>query len=144
MSKKAIAPLISTFILIIFAAALGIIVMSWSQSSAYNTQTENVNFVPTISLISLNGKQDICLKDNVLYFTLENNGEIEIDNLIISFIGDNVYQKKIDNVMEVGDIAKLNVDYEDIGKVLQVRITPAAGDKVWARKTIVMENIEQC
>lgn len=140
-NKKGIAPVISTIVLLLFATGLGIVVMNWGAqvSSAKEQTTES-----SINFIEINGEKDVCIKEGVIYFTLENSGETNIESLKISFIGDSVFQKKIDYGLDVGDIKKINVEYEDIGELLKVKIVPSGGGKIWTKKGISIENIKAC
>lgn len=144
MKKKAIAPLISTVALILFATGLGIIVMNWGTAASYAVETKVGCDRASVNVIEINNKPDVCFKDNVLYFTLENNGEIDVGALKISFIGDKVYQTELKEKFFVGGIKKINVGYEDVGKVLKVKIAPIIEGEICVKQSTSIENIEGC
>jgi len=144
MNRKAIAPLISTVVLILFAAGLGIVVMNWGTSASYAIETKAECDKTSVNIIEINNKEDMCFKDNNLYFTLENNGEISVDGLRISFIGDSIYQTELYEKQFVGDIKKKKIQYEDIGALLKVQIAPILGGEVCVKQSIGIENIEVC
>ncbi len=144
MNKKAMAPLISTIVLILFAAGLGIVVMNWGATASYAIQPMGGCDKASVNVIEINNKADMCFKDNTLYFTLENNGEINVDALKISFIGEEIYQTDLYEKYFVGDIKKINVKYEDIGNLLKVKIAPIMGVEVCTKQSIGIENIGGC
>lgn len=144
MSKKAMAPLISTIVLILFAAGLGIVVMNWGSTAGYAIESIGGCDKASVNVIEINNKADMCFKDNTFIFTLENNGEINVDSLKISFIGDEIYQTELYEKYFVGDIKKKSVKYEDIGNLLKVKIAPMMGVEVCTKQCIGIEDIREC
>ncbi len=145
MNKKAIAPLISTVVLILFATGLGIIVMNWGSSASYAMEKKTIDCdKASVNVIEINNKADVCFKGDNIYFTLENNGEINVDGLKISFIGDNIYQTDVNQKLLVGDIKKINTGYGGLGGLLQIKISPILGGIICAKQSISIENIAEC
>ncbi len=144
MRKKAIAPLVSTIVLILFAAGLGIIVMNWGSTATYAIKTIQECEKSSLNIIEINEKKSACFEGNKFYFTAENNGEATIDSLKISFIGDDVYQVNLYEKYFVGNIKKNNVEYEDIGPILKVKIAPLVGGEICAKQSTSIENIQAC
>ncbi len=143
MNRKGIAPLVSTIVLILFAAGLGIIVMNWGTAASYAIEEANCEEA-SIKVIEINNKAEACFKDNMLYFTLENSGEATVDGLKISFIGDIIYQTNSNEKYFVEDIKKSNIGYQDIGPLLKVKIAPVMGVDLCIKQSTSIENIEAC
>lgn len=144
INKKAIAPLISTIVLILFAAGLGIIVMNWGTAASYAIETKAECSEASINIIEIDNNKDCCFKTNNLYFTVENNGEVSLDGVRVSFIGDSIYQTDVYEKYFVGDMKKVKVEYEGIGRLLKVKIAPIVGGLVCVKQGTSIENIKEC
>lgn len=125
MMKKAMSPLFSTIVLIGFAIALGGIVMSWGREG-YIAERPFVKCEQTsLSLISYGENKGICSKEGKLYFTIENNGEIRVEGIKVSLLGDKeIYSAVVDKQMNVADIVKLDLQYPDIGRIEKIIFVP--------------------
>lgn len=122
--KKAMSPLVSTIILIGFAIALGGIVMSWGMSS-YTPEKEVGCQQTSLSLIDYNNGKGVCNKEDRVYFTIQNNGEIKLDGIKVILLGDNeIYSTIINKEINVADVVRLDVQYIDIGKIEKVMFVP--------------------
>ena len=122
--KKAMSPLVSTVILIGFAIALGGVVMSWGKGG-YSVEGPVECGQTSLSLISYGENKGICTKDGSLYFTIQNNGEVELDGIKVSLLSDEgIYSDIIDRPIRVADILKLDLYYGGIGKIEKVIFVP--------------------
>lgn len=149
MSKKAMSPLLSTIILIGFAIALGGIVMSWGKSG-YTVAKPVVECKQTsLSLISYGENKGICSKDNKLYFSIQNNGEIDLDGIKISILGNNeIYSSTIDKQINVAEIVKLDLEYQNIVKIEKVIFTPRFiyldKERLCPKNGFSIDKVEEC
>lgn len=149
MKKRAMSPLFSTIILIGFAIALGGVVMSWGKGS-YAVEKAVVGCEQTsLSLVSYGENKGICNKDNRLYFTILNNGDVKLDGIKISLLGDKeIYSAVVDKQINVADIAKLDIEYGDIGKIEKVIFTPkfiySEQEELCPKNGFSVEDIGEC
>lgn len=148
-NKKAMSPLFSTIILIGFAIALGGVVMSWG-SGEYAPKENGVVMgceQTSLSLVSYGGNEGVCSKDNILYFTVLNDGEVELGLVKVSLLGDKeIYSSVVDSQLGVADIARLEMDYPDIGKIEKVIFTPNIGysERLCPKEGFSIERIGDC
>lgn len=149
MTKKAMSPLFSTIILIGFAIALGGVVMSWGKGS-YAMENEPAECKQTsLSLVSYDTGTGICSKEGKLQFTIQNNGEIPIDGIKISVIGDkSIYSSVISRRMEEADVAMMELEHPDVGSVKKVMFTPKFAylgeEKTCPKNGFSAEEIGEC
>jgi len=141
------SPLFSTIILIAFAIALGGVVMSWGKAGY--TPAKPVECKQTsLTLIDYGENKGICYKDNVLFFTIQNNGEIELDGLGISVLGEGIDSSEIDRKINVGEIVKLEHSYSGIGKIEKVIFIPkfnnAGQQRLCPKSGFSIDKIGEC
>lgn len=149
-NKKAMSPLFSTIILIGFAIALGGVVMSWGREGYTPTkQTVTGCGQTSLSLVSYGEKRGICNKENKVYLTVYNNGEIKLDGIKVSFLGDKgIYPTMIERQVDVADIVKLELEYPDIGKIEKIIFTPrfidSGKESLCPKNGFSIENVGEC
>ena len=140
------SPLFSTIILIGFAIALGGIVMSWGKAGYTPTKPTLDCRKTSLSLISYGENKGICTKDNKLFFTIQNDGELKLDGIKISILGDEIYSLDIDKKMGSGDIEKLEIEYQ--GKTEKVIFIPKFIDlgqeRICPKNGFSIEDIGEC
>lgn len=147
--KKAMSPLISTVILICFAVALGGIVMSWGKGG-YTVEKPIVECEQTsLSLIGYGENRGICTKEGRLYFTIQNNGETDLDGIKVSLLGGKeIYSTVIDRQINVADIVRLDLQYGDIGKIEKVIFVPrfnyAGQERLCPKSGFFIDGVEEC
>ncbi len=149
MSKKAMSPLFSTIILIGFAIALGGVVMSWGRGG-YAIEKPVIGCEQTsLSLIRYGENKGICSKDNKLLFTIQNNGEIKLEGIKVSILGNkDIYSSVIDKQINVADIVKLELQYLDIGKIEKVifipRFTYLDKERLCPKNGFSIDKVKEC
>lgn len=148
MNKKGISPLISTFLLIFFAIALGLIVMSWGKTVQLEEAEEASCGEVSLDVVSVPGQADICYKDGKLKFTAENSGHVYIDGLRIFIISDQIEKIEQDNYIIPADIVKLETAYSTQTQINKIKLTPRIldeGEKSFCpKKGVEIENIGEC
>lgn len=141
MRRKAITPLISTVLLLVFAIGLGTLVMSWGNSS----YKESCDFVE-IAITELAGKKQICLADSDLKAVIENNGYAEISGMqLVMVLNDAVITKQYPTDIKPGEIKHLTMqtDISAVSKILKIRLIPQI-DKLCVNKRVEIERIGEC
>lgn len=126
MNKRAITPLISTFLLVSFAVLLGIIVMNWGRTSyALQQETESCE-ESSLSIIEINEIAEICHKSNNIRFTVENQGQTDVTGFKISVLGETAIQQfELEWGLGIGDIDEITTSYDgSVGSLRKVKIVP--------------------
>jgi hypothetical protein len=144
--KRGIAPVISTILLLMFASALGIIVMSWGRAAVPADIPDCSK--TSIKIISLSNKPHICTIKDKLVFTLENNGKSEIIGAKIIIISVNdIGQLEMDREIKVADIVQESLDFsgKDIMKIKFVPIIKMNNkEELCPNNGLELENIGEC
>ena len=130
--KNAVSPLISTFILMIFAVSLGVVVMNWGKTgNIAGTSFRSCSQV-SINVITLDNQLQICYSQDKVEFMIENDGEVEIDGVRVMILGEKSV-KKVDlkKSLEVADIKQYLVPFDigEVGGIRQVKIVPNVEDR---------------
>lgn len=149
MKKKAMSPLFSTIILIGFAIALGGIVMSWGREGYAPAKQDAGCGQTSLSLVGYGETRGICSKENIIYFTVQNNGETVLEGIKVSLLGDKeIYTTMIEKQIGIADIVKLELEHPDIGKIEKIIFTPAfieSGEESLCPKNgFSVENVGEC
>ena len=126
LGKRGIAPVISTLLLIMFASALGIIVMSWGRTTTVTANTPDCAQT-SLNIIRYNDKAHVCFKDGYIHFTLENNGITDIQGvrvIVLSLF--DIAQYDINQNMKVADIIREQIPYdaEKAGDIKKIKFVP--------------------
>jgi len=137
--KKAISPLVSTIVLIVFATVLGVLVMGWGKSYAPEAQESCDD--ASLKLIMLNNKPLACYSGDTFYATIENDGQSIINGLIVSSIGDSIETTPIEIKIPVATVAKIDLFADNPKKLI---ITPKINERLCPKKQIEIENIMPC
>ncbi len=126
MNKKAITPLISTILLVGFAALLGVIVMNWGRTTYAVQEDIKSCEESSLSIVRINGLEEICHKSNNIRFTVENQGKIRVTGFKISVLGQTgIYQFELERSLGIGDMDDVIASYDDmVGAIRKVKIVP--------------------
>ncbi len=109
LGRKAMSPLIATLLLIAFAVALGAMIMNWSSSLVAGGAKET-----KCKALSLEQRIPICYSEGKLVVNVQNNGEEEINSLVL----------RISTPDSEQDI-KLKNSYVAPGKAFSAKVTAA-------------------
>jgi hypothetical protein len=143
-SKKAITPLVSTILLLVFAVFLGTLVMSWGNNASYQSGSGCKD--TKIAVTTLEDRQQLCLKEGNIKAILENNGADAIDSLrIIALTDHTVIADQHAVSIPPGQYKHLDlpIDIQRASKILKIRIVPI-NDKECISSNIEIENIGVC
>jgi hypothetical protein len=145
MNKRAISPLVSTLILITFAAALGGVVMSWGKN--IEAKEEQSCDKAGLDIIKINNINQVCYSDNKIEFLIENKGEVKLNGFVVNVIGEkDVERTGIEREMSIADILKLSIPYnqEIAGNLLKIKFIPRIKERTCTEKSLDVENIRNC
>ena len=143
--KKAMTPMISTIVLIVFAAALGALVISWGNAEGLVTATENICSRVDISPIEISGVPQICYDGQNIIAMLKNNGDKEITGVKVITIADqDIITNEFPVLIGAGDVVEnyFPLNYE--GEIKKVIIEPKIINKLCAKQGISKEYIGMC
>ena len=152
LRKKGITPLIATFLLISFAAAVGVTITNLGSAQADLQAQCAIDINHKLSQIG--GKDEICYDaaKSDLSFTIENGVNIKIEGLLLNVIGK---QKAETTELNDAKITKAGTylghaafDSATSGEIRQVKIIPkvifADNEQICTEKALVVENIRNC
>jgi flagellin-like protein len=158
--KKAVSPLVATLLLIVFAIALGTVVMNWGRAYI----EEKAEFVEGhevtgdcsgvgFSIVTIGGELQLCydLQTKSLEFILENGPGADIENMQARVIGstgifteDNILPQALKRTHTI----KLSFTPGNIGDIKQFKLTPlikmGADTLFCPDKSAVHEAIRPC
>lgn len=137
--RKGISPLISTLLLMLFAIALGIVVMSWGHSTYTPFRCEDTK----LKVLTLNDLPQICIRNKILYFTLQNIGISPVVGVKVVTINSDILSQELKTRLEGGDVVRLSTktNSEYIKKVI---LTPMIRAGPCPNQGIEIENINLC
>lgn len=137
LGKKGISPLIATVLLIVFAVALGTVVMNWGRSYVEETVELAERRVETgcgpnlkLEFLKIAGAHQLCARpaQGELELTVENTGLLDIYGMEFFVVGERgINSSSIAFVPPLRRAAlhKARVSYSpEIGQLLQLRIVP--------------------
>lgn len=149
--KKAVTPLISFVLLMVFAIGLGVLVMSWGKTTSALEEGLGSCEEASLNIIVLNDKEDVCFTDDRIHATVENNGEAMLNGFKVSIIGDKtISQVELNKKMDTADIAKIEIPYDSlkVGNIQQVRLVPRISfngmSKLCAKKVLELNDAGIC
>lgn len=134
-NKKGVSPLIATVILIVFAVALGSVVMNWGRGyvGEYTEQADQIaqeNRVcgaqASLRIAELGGEKKICQQNTQLNFYVENTGQINIQAVLVNaYLSDGtVSSQMIRGLLRPGYVMNMVAELNTTQPVDQVSITP--------------------
>ena len=152
MNKKGISPLLATFMLIILAIGLGVVVMNFGRAQIEIAAQCAVDI--GLQVVQLNDKPQVCFDraKSQLSFIVENGRQIPVESLKLRVIG----QKQVFNqdvpessIERLGTLLKnVPFDLTAYGEIRQVRFTPEItlyDEKiVCTEQAIAIEDIRDC
>ena len=150
MNKRGISPIVATLLLISFAVALGVVIMTFGRA-----QVELEAQCPIkvgLKLANIGGESQFCYSNGELKFTLENGVNIKVEGLIVSVIGTQkaeTYEINDAKMTKAGTyVGKVSYDMAAGGEIRQVKISPKIvlydEEQICTEKALVVENINNC
>jgi hypothetical protein len=151
MNKKGISPLIATFLLISFAVALGVVIMSFGRAQVELEAQCPISIGLVIS--NIGGEDQFCYDSNAkeIKFTLENGVNIKVNGLVFNVIGSIQAESSEINteIIKAGTyLGNMKYDSSTSGEIRQVKISPKINlydeEQICTDKALVIENIKEC
>jgi len=148
LGKRGIAPVISTILLLMFASALGLIVMSWGRNASISEEKPTCDKT-SLHVIEYANKPQICSTGKKLQFTLENNGNTNLAGVkVIIISAQDISQSEMTRKMDVADIVKEELDYTASGDILKIKFVPKIEYdntlELCPNNGLELENIAKC
>ena len=152
MNKRGISPIIATLLLISFAVALGVVIMSFGRAQVELEAQCPINV--GLKLAVVGGVEEVCYnaakKD--FSFTIENGVNIKVEGLIVNIIGT---QKAETFELNDAKIAKAgtyigHVTYNSAisGTIRQVKTSPKVvmydEEQICIEKALILESVKGC
>lgn len=138
--KNAFTPLVSTFFLIVFAIALGALVMSWGSG---NTQATANCYDTEIGITKLNDKGQLCIANGNIEAIIENNGDSSFKSIkVVILTEDSVYSEIQDKEIAPGEFGRISFPINVIP--VKIRFIPLTDQGICIRKYAEIENIGGC
>ena len=152
MNKRGISPVIATLLLISFAVAIGVVVMTFGKAQVETQAQCPLNIGLKLSVIS--GQKQICFdsSSNQIKFTIENGANIAVDRLVANIIG----TEKAETI-EINDakmekvgsyVGKVSYNVQESGEIRQIKLTPAITlydeQQVCIEKALTIEKVPNC
>ncbi|HLC19679.1 MAG TPA: hypothetical protein VJK72_02090 [Candidatus Nanoarchaeia archaeon] len=152
MNKKGVSPLIATFMLIVLAIGLGVVVMNFGRAQIEIAAQCAVDI--GLQITQLNDKPQVCFNraKSELFFIVENGRQIPVESLKLRVIGEKAVlnQDVPESSMDrLGTLLKyIPYDIGTNGDVRQVRFTPEVtlyDEKILcSEQAIIIEDIRDC
>lgn len=144
--KKAIAPLISSIVLIGFAILLGAVVMSWGKTGTTALSEKRSCNDASLDIIEIADEKQLCYEDGKLYFTIENDGNVYLSGMVVSIIGDEIEQQQVNRLIDIASIQQIELSYKTkIKKLIIVPIIQYNGKaNICAKNSLEIEGVKEC
>lgn len=146
------SPLIATLLLIAFAVALGIVIMSFGRAQVDLEAQCTIDVGLKFSKVG--GSEQFCLDKtkNQLFFVIENGPNIKVEGLVVNVIGTNkvmTYDLKDAKINKAEAYMKyIPYNPTEIGKLRQIKIIPKVNmydeELVCQEKAIILESVKDC
>lgn len=147
--KKAITPLMATFLLISFAVAIGVVIMNLGRAQVEENAQCAVDIGMKLAVIG--GNEQLCYDTNAksLQFTVENGVNIKVVGLIANIIDEQKAESfELDAAIIKAGNYRGNVHYSAAGPLKQVKISPKVilheEEQICTEQAIVKENVGNC
>ena len=136
MNKKAVSPLISTVLLLVFAVFISVIITIWGKQLIINqadivknnTNTEIIcGLDVNINVVEMMGLKQLCYdsESQKIELIIENGPKKEITGIQIIIIGeDSIVNSFINKEFQIMDLKKVVVDYNGSLPIKELKLMP--------------------
>lgn len=152
MKKKGITPLMATLLLISFAVALGVVIMSFGRAQVDLEAQCSIDVNLKFSVVG--GEEQFCIDQakKQLFFVVENGINIEVVGLVVNIIGTEKVQTYDLNDAKIEKAAAymkyVPYDTAAIGTLRQIKIIPKVNmydeELICQEKGIILEAVRDC
>ena len=152
MNNRGVSPVVATLLLISFAVALGIGIMTLGRAQV--EQEAQCAIDVNLKLATINDSSQICYnsEEKIIQFTIENGDNIKVQGLVVNVIGTEKAE-----TFEINDaviektgsyVGIIPYDNEVAGEIRQIKITPGVNlfdeELICTEKSLTLEEIELC
>ncbi len=127
MNKRAITPLMATFLLISLAIALGVVIMNFGRAEVQKRvecSVENLG----LAFVDIEGVKQVCMDKNtqILEMVIENGGVMDIAGLNIDLIGEEKTATFtiLDSALKQSSSAIKKINLSEVGPPRRVKLIP--------------------
>lgn len=147
--KKAITPLMATFLLISFAVAIGVVIMNLGRAQVEENAQCAVDIGMKLAVISSSEQLCYDAQAQALKFTVENGVNIKVVGLIANIIDEQKAESfELDAPIIKAGNYRGNLHYSASGLIKQVKISPKVilhdEEQICTEQAIVKEDIANC
>lgn len=150
INRKGITPIMITLLLISFAVAVGVVIMSLGRAQVEDEAQCPIEIGLKFSIIG--GEEQYCYGDSQFSFTIENGVNIKVEGLIVNVIGAQkaeTFELNDAKLTKAGTyVGKVRFDTAVGGEIRQVKITPKVvlydEEQICTEKSLIVESIKSC
>ena len=149
ITRKGITAIMSTLLLISFAVAVGVVVMSLGKAQIEGEAVCPVNI--GLLFANIGGEEQYCYDGSELRFTVENGININVEGLLVNIIGtERAETFQLDAKMgKAGShVGKVPYIQATSGEIRQAKISPIIvlyeEQQICPEKSLVIENVGNC
>lgn len=150
VNRRGITPIMITLLLISFAVAVGVVIMSLGRAQVEDQAQCPIDI--NLKFAVIGGQEQYCYGNNQLSFTLENGVNIKVEGLIVNIIGAQkaeTFELNDAKLIKAGTyVGNLRFDSAVGGQIRQVKITPKVvlydEEQICTEKALILESIKSC
>jgi len=152
INRKAITPLMVTFLLLSFAGAVGVVVMNLGSAQVEEQAQCAIDI--GLKFVSISGVDDICYSSasKELQMTIENGVNIKVEGVIVNIIGTEKaesFELNDAKVIKAGSYqGRVKYDSSVSGTIRQVKVVPKVvmydAEEICTEQALIAENIREC
>ncbi|MBI2112833.1 hypothetical protein HYT52_04820 [Candidatus Woesearchaeota archaeon] len=147
--KRGVTPLMATILLVSFAVAVGVVVMSFGSAEVEDSAVCPIDI--GFKFTEIGGKPDFCYDGTQVRFTVENGINVNIEGLIVNVIGKEKVEtyelaEKISKAANY--VGKVSFDTSVGGEIRQFKVSPQVSlkgvNEICQDQALVLEEIPPC
>lgn len=152
LNKKAITPLMATFLLLSFAVAVSIVVINLGRAEIEDTAQCVLDI--NLQLTTIQGRGQVCYDSSQkeVKFTIDNGVNIKVEGLIVNIIGTEKaesFELNDARIAKAGSyVGHLTYDALVDGQIQQIKITPKImpydEELICQEKALIIESVNPC
>jgi hypothetical protein len=152
MNKRGMAPLVATLLLIAFAVAIGVVIMTFGKAQVELEAECSINI--GLKFAKIAGQEQFCYDQTKkeLFLTVENGVNIPVEELVVNIIGSNkavTHELKDAKISKAGTYLKrIPYNINDVGTLRQIKIIPKIEMYeeivICQEKAIILEKVRNC
>lgn len=152
LTRKAITPIMISFLLVSFAVAVGVVVMNLGSAEVEDSAECSVEI--GLRFAAIGGEEQVCydVAKKIFSFSIENGININVNGIIVNIIGTQQAESFELNDAKMGKAAvylgRIPYDTAVSGEIRQVKISPKIipydQEEVCIDQAFVIESVRPC